>query len=299
MPLGPPTSAVYLQPPTTSSATGPARFPSKVTVHPVALFSILDHFLRREDSQERVIGTLLGIRSENEIEVRNCFAVLHNETAEQVAVDMDYHRTMFELHQKVNPKEVIVGWYSTGSNLNTYSALIQNFYSQETLPHQAVHIAMDTGVQEGEQVGVKAYLSSPVGVQPKPENCVFVPIQCELRFHEAERSGLDLLSQASNSSSPVALLSDLAVLEASIQQVAAMVDRVLVYVRSVLAGEVQGDVAVGRYLIDTLSTTTAGIEKGKLDGLFNAHLQDTLMVSYLANLVRSQVEVSSRLALVN
>lgn len=31
--------------------------------------------------------------------------------------------------------------------------------------------------------------SSPVGVQPKPENCVFVPIQCELRFHEAERSG--------------------------------------------------------------------------------------------------------------
>jgi translation initiation factor 3 subunit F len=75
------------------------------------------------------------------------------------------------------------------------------------MPHQAVHIAMDTGVQEGEQVGVKAYLrcvvppseltcnalshnrSSPVGVQPKPENCVFIPIQCELRFHEAERSG--------------------------------------------------------------------------------------------------------------
>ena len=81
-----------------------------MTVHPVALFSILDHFLRREKSQERVIGTLLGTRNENEIEVRNCFAVLHNETAERVEVDMDYHRTMFELHQKVNPKEVIVGW---------------------------------------------------------------------------------------------------------------------------------------------------------------------------------------------
>jgi len=299
MPLGPSTSAVYLQPPTSSSSTGSTRSPSSVTVHPVALFSILDHFLRRKDSQERVIGTLLGTRTDNEIEVRNCFAVLHSETTEQVAVDMDYHRTMFELHQKVNPKEVIVGWYSTGSNLNTYSALIQNFYSQETTPHQAVHIAMDTGVQEGEQVGVKAYLSSPVGVFPKPENCVFIPIPCELRFHEAERSGLDLLSQASASSSPVPLDSDLATLEASLQQVADMVERVLSYVRSVIAGEVQGDVAVGRYLIDTLSTSTAGIEKGKLEGLFNAHLQDTLMVSYLANLVRSQVEVSSRLALVS
>lgn len=81
-----------------------------MTVHPVALFSILDHFLRRKESQERVIGTLLGIRNETEIEVRNAFAVLHSETAEQVAVDMEFHRSMFELHQKVNPKEVIVGW---------------------------------------------------------------------------------------------------------------------------------------------------------------------------------------------
>lgn len=86
------------------------RSPASVTVHPVALFSILDHFLRRKDSQERVIGTLLGTRTDHEIEVRNCFAVLHSETEDQVAVDMDYHRTMFDLHQKVNPKEVIVGW---------------------------------------------------------------------------------------------------------------------------------------------------------------------------------------------
>jgi translation initiation factor 3 subunit F len=36
--------------------------------------------------------------------------VLHSETSEQVAVDMEYHRTMYELHHKVNPKEIIVGW---------------------------------------------------------------------------------------------------------------------------------------------------------------------------------------------
>ncbi|KAF8524703.1 Mov34-domain-containing protein [Hysterangium stoloniferum] len=299
MTLGQPTSAIYLQQPLASALPGTIRAPSSVTVHPVALFAILDHFLRRKETQERVIGTLLGTRTDNEIEVRNAFAVLHSETTEQVAVDMDYHRAMYELHQKVNPKEVIVGWYSTGSNLNTYSALIQNFYSQETAPYQAVHIAMDTGVQEGEQVGVKAYLSSPVGVSPRPENCVFVPIPCELRLHDAERSGLDLLSKAASSSSTVSLESDLATLEASLQQVADMVERVLAYVRSVISGEINGDIAVGRYLMDTLSVSSAGIEKGKLEGLFNAHLQDTLMVSYLANLVRSQVEVSSRLALVS
>jgi hypothetical protein len=48
--------------------------------------------------------------------------------------------------------------YSTGSNLNTYSALIQNFYSQETAPHQAIHVALNTGVEAGESAGVKAYV---------------------------------------------------------------------------------------------------------------------------------------------
>jgi translation initiation factor 3 subunit F len=82
-----------------------------VTIHPVALFSILDHYLRRTESQERVIGTLLGTRTETDIEVKSSFAVIHNETDEQVALDMDYHRTMYDLHQKVNPKEIIVGWW--------------------------------------------------------------------------------------------------------------------------------------------------------------------------------------------
>lgn len=48
--------------------------------------------------------------------------------------------------------------YSTGSNLNTYSALIHNFYSQEAAPHQVVHLAVNTGVVDGEKAGVKAYI---------------------------------------------------------------------------------------------------------------------------------------------
>lgn len=113
-----------------------------------------------------------------------------------------FGNTLHSSHCTIFPR------YSTGSNLNTYSALIQNFYSQETAPHQAIHVAVNTGVEEGEAAGVRAYIrsvslntifnqylqafctiSSPVGVFPKPENCVFVPVPVELRFHDAERSG--------------------------------------------------------------------------------------------------------------
>jgi hypothetical protein len=34
---------------------------------------------------------------------------------QQVAVDTEFHQTMFDLHQSVNKKEVIVGWYATGT----------------------------------------------------------------------------------------------------------------------------------------------------------------------------------------
>jgi translation initiation factor 3 subunit F len=55
------------------------------SIEPVVLFSILDHALRRNPNQKRVIGTLLGIRSDDgtEIEIRNSFAVPHNESSEQ------------------------------------------------------------------------------------------------------------------------------------------------------------------------------------------------------------------------
>ncbi|KAG5648835.1 hypothetical protein DXG03_000184 [Asterophora parasitica] len=300
MPLGPSSSAVHIHTnPAASAGNAPyvflvvilnsiskppsRRTPTSVTVHPVALFSILDHYLRRTDTQDRVIGTLLGTRTENEVEVRSSFAVLHSETSEQVAVDMEYHRAMYELHHKVNPKEVIVGWYSTGSNLNTYSALIQNFYSQETAPNQAIHLAINTGVDGTEQAGVQAYVSSPVGVFPKPENCVFVPIPVDLQFHDAERSGIDLLTKtaASTNSTTNQPVSDLEILEQSITTVQDMLDRVLSYVQAVLSGEKKGDPAIGRYLMDTLGASTDDLEKGG----FNSSLQDTLMLSYLSNLV--------------
>jgi translation initiation factor 3 subunit F len=84
-----------------------------VSVHPSALFGILDHYLRRTDAQPRVIGTLLGTRAADgsgAIDVTGAFAVLHSETAEQVAVDSGYHRNMLELAQRTSPREHIVGW---------------------------------------------------------------------------------------------------------------------------------------------------------------------------------------------
>ncbi|KAF8208175.1 hypothetical protein K438DRAFT_1813551 [Mycena galopus ATCC 62051] len=143
--------------------------PSSITIHPVALFSLLDHYLSRNDEQPRVIGTLLGTRSSDntQIHVRSSFAMLYSENEEQGAVVMEYHHTMYELQSRVTPKETIVGWF-------------------ETAAHQAIHVALNTGAENGEEAGIS---ESPMGVFPKPENCISVPVPVHLQFQDAERSG--------------------------------------------------------------------------------------------------------------
>src|SRR5579862_1250938 len=69
-----------------SPAASSYTSPSTASIEPVVLFSILDHALRRNANQKRVIGTMLGVRSDDgtEVEIRNCFAVPHNEAGDQV-----------------------------------------------------------------------------------------------------------------------------------------------------------------------------------------------------------------------
>ena len=78
--------AKFLARPTLAASSLASTTPLTVSIEPVVLLSILDHATRRNANQKRVIGTMLGIRSDDgsEVEVRNCFAVPHNESSEQV-----------------------------------------------------------------------------------------------------------------------------------------------------------------------------------------------------------------------
>lgn len=233
--------------------------PVSVTIQPQALFSILDHASRRPADQERVIGTLLGVRSDDgtEVEIRNCYAVPHTETAEQVEVDMDYQKAMYALHSRAERKEVLVGWYATSDQLNTFSALIQNFYSQQgegTFPHPAVHLTVSTVA--GQDVAAHTYVSAPIGVTADraADSCLFIPVPHEIKYGEAEKSGLELIAGARDRDDRSQLMqTDIETLERAIEQVLEMLERVSNYVSNVLDEEAEPSSALGQFLMNTLS----------------------------------------------
>lgn len=237
----------------------PTNTPLTVTIQPQALFSILDHSLRRNKNQERVIGTLLGTRSEDgtSVSIENCYAVPHTETTEQVEVDMDYQKTMLSLHLRSNPREVLVGWYATSSDLNTFSALIQNFYGQQgdgTWPHPAVHLTVSTELGRGPEA--RTYISAPIGVTAEraADSCLFIPVPHEIKYGDAERSGLEVISGARERDDRSAgIVTDIESLEKNLDYVLDMLERVRKYVSDVLGEEAEPSTALGQFLLNALS----------------------------------------------
>lgn len=73
----------------------PASVSAKV--HPIVIFNICDCYVRRPDQAERVIGTLLGsVLPDGTVDVRNSYAVPHNESSDQV-IPLFYFHSKFEI----------------------------------------------------------------------------------------------------------------------------------------------------------------------------------------------------------
>lgn len=234
-----------------------------------------------------------------EVEVRNCFAIPHTENEEQVEVDVEYQKNMLALQLKANPREVLLGWYTTSLELNSFSALIQNFFASPetgTFPHPAVHLTLST--EPGTEIEAKTYISAPVGVNAEraAESCLFIPVPYEIRYGEAEKSGLELISGTKDSEQRVApVVTDIEGLERSLEQTLDLLERVSEYVSSVLDEEREPSNPLGQFLMNALALAPK-VDAADIERDFNNHIQDILVVSYLANTIRTQIELSQRLA---
>ncbi|KAK7287166.1 hypothetical protein RIF29_00258 [Crotalaria pallida] len=268
--------------PSSSSPTLSAK------VHPLVIFNICDCYVRRPDQAERVIGTLLGsVLPDGTIDIRNSYAVPHNESVDQVALDIEYHQNMLTSHQKVNPKEIIVGWYSTGLGVTGGSALIHEFYSRE-VPNP-IHLTVDTGFTLGEGT-IKAYVSNNLSLGDRQIAAQFQEIPLDLRMIEAERIGFDTLKATTVDKIP----SDLEGMEASMEHLLALIDDMYKYVDDVVERRVAPDNKIGRFISDAVGSLPK-LPPSAFDKLVNDSLQDHLLLLYLSSITRTQLSLAEKL----
>ncbi|ESP01824.1 hypothetical protein LOTGIDRAFT_200059 [Lottia gigantea] len=261
-------------------------------IHPVVLFTVIDSFERRNEDARRVVGSLLGYYDKGAVEITNCFAVPHNESEQEVALDIEYAREMFELYKKVNSSEVIVGWYSTGSEVSGHSVLIHEYYSREC--KTPIHLTVDTSLKNG-KMGTKAYVSTPIGVPTKTTGTMFTPVPVEYISYEPEKVGVNHLQEGKvNTKRTVSMESDLAHVETACHRLQEMLSTVINYVDDVLAGKAKTDNTIGRFLMNLVNEVPQ-IDIEEFDTMLNSNMKDLLMVVYLANFVRTQMAIHEKI----
>ncbi|KAM9293869.1 eukaryotic translation initiation factor 3 subunit F [Gastrophryne carolinensis] len=263
-----------------------------VKVHPVVLASIVDSYERRNEGAARVIGTLLGTVDKHSVEITNCFSVPHNESEDEVAVDMEFAKNMYELHKKVSSTEQILGWYATGNDITEHSVLIHEYYSREAT--NPIHMTVDTSLQGG-RMGIKAYISSLMGVPGKTMGVMFTPLTVQFVYYDTERIGVDLVRKTCVSTNrSIGLTSDLQQVGSASSRLLDSLTTVLQYAEDVLSGKISADNTVGRFLMDLVNQVPK-IDPEDFETMLNSNINDLLMVTYLANLTQSQIALNEKL----
>lgn len=289
--------------------------PADVKIQTSALFQILEILAKLVlPDQGRVIGTLVGVRSDDgsEFEVRDAFLVPTQETGESIAIEEQTHKTLYQLYKKAHPKEYVLGWFGSSEAIDSTTGLIHDFYlkgADRAYPFPAIYLNVDflDGSKQVTVPRLTAYIGAAVG---KPTGAhkvgwktvgggsayIFTPIPHQVVNGTAsEKLAVSLLAR--NTEGLVVLAEERSVSQLSreIKAVCGNIDQLLNYINT-LTTATDSDVDLLRTLSDQLLNKPQVLQDlDELKNLFRAHNQDVIMVEYLTKAVKEQIELSARL----
>jgi translation initiation factor 3 subunit F len=243
------------------------------------MFQVLDHHTRRNDQGGRVVGALLGsVNSDGTVQLKHAFPMNHDDlSSPQVVRDGEllqpfdqFFDIMIKLHKQVNPREVLVGWYTTTKlsdadakdEVREDDSLLHSFFEDkvgEKMP--CVLLRVDCNIRTATKMGISTFVASNLALRQDKEappqllgKC-FQRVTCEMRSYEAERIGVDFITHNSIGEGGGEVLgSDLEKLEQSIAKLTQMLEKTIEYVDNVDAGKTQPDTRVGRVLMDAINS---------------------------------------------
>ena len=201
---------------------------------------------------------------------------------------MEFAKNMYELHKKVSPNELILGWYATGHDMTEHSVLIHEYYSREA--PNPIHLTVDTSLQNG-----RMSISTLMGVPGRTMGVMFTPLTVKYTHYDTELIGVDLIMRTCFSPNRViGLSSDLQQVGGASARFQDALSTVLQYAEDVLSGKVSADNTVGRFLM-SLVNQVPKIVPEDIETMLNSNINDLLMVTYLANLTQSQIALDKKL----
>eukprot|EP00798_Chlamydomonas_sp_ICE-L_P024687 gene24687-10318_t len=264
--------------------------PEKVQLHPLVLLSVVDHYNRvAKDTRKRVIGVLLGEVSKGVVDVSNSFAVPFEEDDHDPSIwflDHSYLDIMFKMFKKVNAREKVVGWYSTGPKLKESDLDVHELISRfcETTP---VLVICEV---EPKEIGLPftAYAAVDEVREDGTEKAqkVFVSVPTEVGQTEAEEIGVEHLLRDVKDATVSTLSTDVA---AKLQALRGLKSR-LREIQEYMSMVMDGTLPVNHGIMELLQDIFNLLPNMNVEALAKSlavKSNDMMQVIYLSSLIRS------------
>ncbi|CAA2934547.1 26S proteasome non-ATPase regulatory subunit 7 homolog A [Olea europaea subsp. europaea] len=263
----------------------------KVVVHPLVLLSVVDHYNRvARDSKKRVIGVLLGTSFRGVVDVTNSYAVPFEEEDKDPSIwflDHNYHESMFSMFRRINAKEHVVGWYSTGPKLRENDLNIHGRFS-DYVP-TPVLVIIDVQPKE---LGIptKAYYA----VEEVKENAtqksqkVFNHVLSEIAAHEVEEIGVEHLLRDVKDTTVSTLATEVTGKLTALKGLDARLKEICSYLDLVIEGRLPLNHEILYHLQDVFNLLP-NLSVSELIKSFAVKTNDMMLVIYLSSLIRSVI----------
>ncbi|CAN6581401.1 unnamed protein product [Malus baccata var. baccata] len=268
-----------------------ARLIEKVIVHPLVLLSIVDNYNRvAKDTRKRVVGVLLGSTYKGVVDVSNSYAVPFEEDEKDPSIwflDHNYHEAMFSMFKRINAKEHVVGWYSTGPKLKENDLDIHSLF-HNYVPNPVL-VIIDVQPKE---LGIptKAYYD----VEEVKENAtqksqkIFVHVPSEIAAHEVEEIGVEHLLRDVKDTTISTLANEVTGKLTALKGLDARLREIRSYLDLVIDEKLPLNHEILYHLQDVFNLlpnlNVADLVKG-----FSVKTNDMMLVIYLSSLIRSVI----------
>jgi 26S proteasome regulatory subunit N8 len=265
--------------------------PEKVILHPLVLLSVVDHYNRvAKDSKKRVVGALLGEVQKGQVDVSNSFAVPFEEDDKDSSIwflDHNYLEQMYKMFKKVNAREKIVGWYSTGPKLKEADLDITALMSRFTDVGEPVLVICEV---EPKEIGLPftAYFSVDEVREDGTEKAqkVFLSIPTEVGQTEAEEIGVEHLLRDVKDATVSTLSTDVASKLQALKGLKGRLQEIQQYLTHVLSGNLTVNHDIMEYLQDIFNLLP-NMSVEMLSKALAVKSNDMMLVIYVASLIRS------------
>lgn len=265
----------------------PSSTPTSVAVHPLVLLSVVDHYSRScKGTDKRAVGILLGTVSKGKAHCTNSFAVPFEEDDHDATVwflDHNFLENMNDMFRKVNARERIIGWYSTGPKIRAgdldANELIRNYCADPVL------VIIDVKPKE---LGLptEAYLSVE---EPQEDGAVtrtFEHLPSELTSTDAEDVGVGHLLRDVKDASTSSLTGEITAKLAALKSLHSRLAEMQEYLIAVAAGKLPVNNEI-MYKMQDIFNLLPSLNLSELVKAFHAKTNDMMLVLYVSALIRS------------